>query len=196
MEPYLYHAIKNYDLDRLINILKTGYILPRKMLGEKYRPNRGTKLDLNGESWISLCQKSLYDDTYADIYPSSFEMLVKDNLSVVISPDIEGINYPNFVSYDELGPSAIKSLIRDDSPTRYSTYLDEVQTNIPIPTSKFIAIGYPKEHLEELHERNTKEEIDAIRKVLDEENLSIPVIDSSSYEFADTEEKIKKLVIR
>lgn len=192
MEPYLYHGIRDYNIDRLINILKEGYILPKKMLSENFKVERKNQIDFVGQNWISLAQKSLYDEYYAEVSPSIFDTHVHNHPCIVIDPSIEGIKYPTFLCYDEYGPDYIKSLINDESNTRYSIYTDELQTNIPVPTSKFLAIGYPKEHYIETKKENYQEELGRLRNALLESNLNIPIIDSSYYDFADNKEKIKK----
>ena len=198
MEPYLYHGIRDYNLDRLINILKVGFILPKKMLANKYKVNRENQLDLNGQSWISLCQKSIYDDSLGDISPSSFDEHILNHISVVIEESIDNKTYPSHIIYDYYGPEYIRNLIDDNSDNRYSTYSDEIQTNKPISIKKFIAIGYPKLFLLSKNKKETevKSNIRLIKDTLDEKKLYIPVIDSSYYDFADDQEKIKKYTIR
>ncbi len=194
MEPYLYHGIRDYNLDRLINILKTGYILPKKMLPDEFKVVRNQQFDFNCQSWVSLSQKSLYDDYYEDCNPSSFERFVYNHLCAVIDNNIDGINLVNHIFYDYYGPTGLVNIVSDESEERYSTYMDEVQTRIPVPTDKFLAIGYPLKH----YQRNNKD-LDEIRKellllrsTLDNKNLKIPIVDSSNYDFADTREDIKK----
>lgn len=197
MNPYLYHGIRDYNLSRLINILDTGFILPKKMLPDSFKIDRKDELDLTGKSWISLCQKTLYDDFYKETNPSAFEVDIFNHICAVIDNNIDGLHYTNHLLLDFFGPKYIMSMVKDDSEERYSTYLDEVQTKNPVPTSKFIAIGYPKSFFEE-HDtkRNVTNELDILAKKLKEKNLNIPIVDSSYYDFADDEEQIKKLTIR
>ena len=195
MEPFLYHGIRDYNINRLINILKEGYILPKRMLKDEFKIERKNQIDFTGQNWISLSQKSLYDEYYAEDSPSMFDVHVYNHPCVVIDPSIEGLKYPTFLLYDEYNPDYIKSLIDDNSNERYSVYSDELQTNIPIPTSKFLAIGYPKEHYIEEKKENYKKELEDLKDTLLELNLNIPVVDSSYYDFADTKEKIKEYKI-
>ena len=194
MEPYLYHGIRNYDLDRLINILKTGYILPKKELASQFKVDRTHELDLNGQSWISLCQKSIFDDSVEEISHSSFDSFVYKNLCFVFDYNVDGIVYPNHMIYDFYGPKYIRSLVDDESSTRVSTYSDEVQTSIKIPVSKSIAIGYPKAYLSS-SDCDVASQLMKIRKALCESKLDVPIVDSSYYDFADTKENIKKYTI-
>ena len=96
----------------------------------------------NGDSHISLVQKTLMTDDMYKHFRSSYNELIQGSLCAVISPEIEGIVYPNYFDceYDT------SFIISDDSTERYSYYLDEIQTAVPIPTSKFLAIGYPMTH--------------------------------------------------
>ena len=194
MEPYLYHGIRNYDLDRLINILRTGYVLPKKELSSQFKVDRTNELDLNGQSWISLCQKSLFDDSFDDVSHSSFDSFIHKNLCLVFNFNIDGIVYPNFLVYDFYGSKCIRSLVNDESRNRVSTFSDEVQTSVKIPVSKAIALGYPMDYLSSL-DYDVASQIKEIRKTLCESKLDIPVVDSSYYDFADTKENIKKYTI-
>lgn len=196
MEPYLYHGIGDYNLDRLINILKCGYILPKKMLPDNFKVYRKKQLDLNGISWISLSQKSLYDDYLGEINPSSFDTHIYNHPCIVINPNIEGKVLTSHILYDYYGPDYLKSLLNDESNDRYSTYMDEVQTNIPIPINKFLAVGYPIDYFKNnKSSKEIKSDIEIIKKLIKSAKLDIPIVDSSNYEFADNKEKIKKYTI-
>jgi hypothetical protein len=194
MQPYLYHGIRDYDLNRLINILKTGYILPRKMLPDRFKVERKPQFDFNCQSWISLSQKSLYDDYYGDSNPSAFDNFIYNHLCAVIDNDIEGLNIANHIFYDYYGPDALNNLVSDNSNDRYSTYMDEVQTNIPIPIDKFIAIGYPFNYFvnNNRSKEDLRKELGLIKSLLNCKSFEIPIIDSSFYDFADTKEDIEK----
>ena len=194
MEPYLYHGIRDYDLNRLISILKTGYILPRKMLPDKFQVKRSFRFDFNCQSWISLSQKSLYDDYYEDCNPSAFERYIYNHLCAVIDSDIEDKRIVNHIFYDYYGPESLNNLISDQNKDRYSTYMDEVQTSVPIPIDKFLAIGYPKKYYQsnDKNPEEIKKELQLIRTILDKKAVDLPIIDSSIYDFADTKEDIEK----
>lgn len=198
MEPYLYHGIRDYNLDRLINILKCGFILPKKMLGEQYKIERKDQLDLTGDSWISFCQKSIYDENFAEISPSSFDRHVFNHMCAVVDFPIDNLEYTIHRIYDHYGPEFFKRVVQDNNRTRYSVYSDEVQTDKPVPTSKFLAIGYPREFFlsQDKTEEQVQKELKLIRDCLDEQQLPIPIIDSSHYDFADTMAHIKKYTIR
>lgn len=189
MEPYLYHGIRDHRFDRLINILKTGYIFPKNMLSDKYKIDRSISLDLNGNCWISLGQKSLIDDYYRETCPNSFDDFIYNHLCIVVNPNIEGIRYTNHIWYDSMSHDDIIELISDESIIRYSTLMDEVQTNKPISTRDFIAIGYPQ------NRSNRKKELEELKETLLKQQLPIPVVDSSRYDFADDVSKIKKYTL-
>ncbi len=194
MEPYLYHGIRDYNIKRLINIIKTGYILPKKELHGEYKVERNNELNLNGEKWISLCQKSLFDESFDWISPSSFESFIYKNYCIVFENNIEGLTYTTHMIYDFYGPKAIQELAKDDFKNRVSTYSDEVQTKVKIPMNKSIALGVPKDVLE-LKGIDVKSQLKLIKEALNKFEYDIPIINSSYYDFADDEDKIKKYTI-
>ena len=61
-----------------------------------------------------------------------------------------------------------------------------------------MAIGYPREFFlsQDKTEEQVQKELKLIRDCLDEQQLPIPIIDSSQYDFADTMAQIKKYTIR
>ena len=193
MEPNLFHGIRDYNLYKLINILKCGYILPRKDLEEKYRYKNIDEVDLNGNEWISLSQKSLYDEYMGSLSLSSFYRFSYNHLCFVIKNNFKDIHYTNFIDFDLYGSAFFKSMVKDDSNERYSSFMDEVQTNIPIPRSDFLAIGYPKKAFQE--KCDVKKDLRMIKEILENTNTDIPIVDSSYYDFADNKEKIKKYTI-
>lgn len=192
MEPYLYHGIRDFNLDKIINILKTGYIVKRKDLENKYISKDKNESDFNGENWISLSQKSLYDSYYGSPRLSSFDRFVYNHLCIVIKNNYKNLVYTNFVDFDMYSSSYFKK-IQEEGNERYSTFMDEVQTKENIPISEFIAIGYPTKYFK--YRKDVSSDIELIKNTLNEKKLLIPVIDSSFYDFADTEEKIKKYTL-
>lgn len=196
MKSYYFHSIRNFSVERLIQVLDTGYILPREMMNN---PPSDKNNIFNGNKWISLTQKTLMDDEMSRFYRSSYNELVPGSICLVLEPNVEGITFPNYVDpeFDYYEQTGRKVLFSDDD-TRFSYYLDEVQTNKPIPTSKIIAIGYPLQYKLEKNEEKEKieEEITSIKSALERNDLNIPLIDSSHYDFADDEEKIRTSEIK
>ncbi len=190
MQPYYYHSIRNLNMERLIQILDSGYILPRAMMENK--PSDKNNI-FNGNNWISLTQKTLMDDDMLYEYRSSYDELIPGSICFVIEPNIEGIKFPNYIDPEFGYYYEGKDILFSDGDERFSYYLDEVQTNKPIPTSKMLAVGYPlNRRLNECGIKQVKSEIAFIKSTLERNNLSIPIIDSSEYDFADTEEKIQE----
>ena len=103
------------------------------------------------------------------------------------------ITYTDFIPYDELYNEISRKIISDDNPSRYSDCIDEVQTRHAIPTDKFVAIGYP---FASKDEKSAKKEVGMIRDKLDSKGLSIPILNSSKYDFADDEDCMKLSKIR
>ncbi|MBR1385401.1 MAG: hypothetical protein IJ568_01080 [Bacilli bacterium] len=188
MEPFLYHGIRDYNIDKLINILKVGYVLPNKMLEKEFRNNNKEELSTSGNSWICVTQKSLYDDYYGENCPSTFDLYIYNHPCIVIDNNIKGIKYPTQIVIDFYGREYLEKLIKDDSEERYSPFMDELQTNIPIPKDKFLAIGYPTKYYNGKY-------LSEIEKTLKNANLDIPIVDSSIYEFADSYDNIKKYTL-
>jgi hypothetical protein len=174
-----------------------GYILPKKMLPDEFKVNRSNQLNLNGESWISLSQKTLYDDFYGDINPSSFECHVHNHMCAVIDSNIEDKKIVNHILYDYYGSRYINDLIDDNSEERYSTFMDEVQTRKPVSVTSFLAIGYPLKYYQSCKKdsKEIKKELEYIKEILEIKSLNLPVIDSSYYDFADNKENIEKNTI-
>lgn len=183
IEPYLYHGIKFGGINKLIEIIESGFILPKKMIPGFKKENK-TGLDLNGESWISLSQKSLFDPYYGE-ETCSYELRIYQKPCFVIRNFIEGIRYTNYLNIDEISVETIQSMIKDDSKTRYSTYVDEVQTNVPISMKEVIAIGIPEE-------LSTEQNVERVKRTLEKAKMNVPILDSSKYNFADNEECMKK----
>ena len=192
MEPYLYHGIRDYNLDKLINILKTGYIVKRSNLDDKYNSKNINEIDFNGENYISLSQKSLYDPYYGIPRLSSFDRFIYNHLCFVIKNNFKNLVYTNFADFDMYSSNYFKEILKKDKE-RYSSFMDEVQTNVNISKEDFLAIGYPVKYFK--YRTNIDNEIALIKKNLEEANLKIPIVDSSFYDFADTEEHIKKYTL-
>ncbi len=188
MESYFYHRFRNFNLDTLLRVFDSGFILPRKMIVNGVDDANNI---FNGNSYISLVQKTLMTDDMCRYFRSAYNELIQGNLCVVISSEIDGIVYPNYIDFG-FDDSSVFNNKNDDSPYRYSYYMDEVQTAIPIPISKFIAIGYPIAHFTR---EKTKDEIVndiiTIKKKLNDKKINIPIIDSTNSEFADDEKQIE-----
>ncbi len=200
LEPFLYHGIRGNDIERLINIFNTGYILPKKMLEGDFKVEANWTVDTTGKSWIALSQKVLIDREMLSYLGEdsnnksvAYDNFIENHLCIVIDKDYNSNNlsYPQWLRHSVYGPEEIEAKIKDDSDDRYSPCIDEVQTRKPISIKHFIAIGYPKTYLESKG-IDTEKELKLIRDVLIEHNAFIPVCDSSNYDFADNYECIKK----
>ena len=78
MNNYLYHGVKWWNYDLLVEIIKSGYIMPRCELKEGLVTDQNNIF--NGTKYISLCQKSLYDPREEYLYKSSFDDLTEKDL--------------------------------------------------------------------------------------------------------------------
>lgn len=183
MEPYYFHGFRNCNLETLYKVLECGFILPREDInGIK---ESGTNL-YNGEKWISLCQKSLADDYMARIYSTSYNEMIYNNLCVVIDSNLKGIVDTLYIPSDCFYESMRKQLVYDQNKERYSSFIDEVQTDIPISINDFLAIGYP---LDRFKKEETEQNIKEIEKRLEQTGLNIPILNSSVYDFGDSKEQ-------
>jgi hypothetical protein len=189
MEPYLYHGIKFKNLDVLIEILSTGFILPKSM--QKNAIDDGHNI-FNGDKYISLSQKTLIEDDMRYRARCSFDSCIHNNINIVIS-NFWDIIYPDYVNWDYLSPERARAIKLSEDRHRYSDCMDEVQTDKPVPKSNFIAIGYPTNLRSDPKEAEA--DVKRIYEALERAQLRIPVIDSSHYDFADTEEHIKKYTL-
>lgn len=190
MEPYYFHRFRNYNLERLIQVLESGFILPRSMM--KNPPTDQNNI-FNGTNWISLAQKTLMDDQQCNYFRSSYNELIPGNICVVISPSIDGIVFPDYFDYENVfDDKEREKVFFNDGKERFSYYLDEVQTDVPIPTSKFIAIGYPVSHFKiTKSDKEIAEDIENIKSTMERNKINIPILDSTSYSFADDERHMK-----
>jgi hypothetical protein len=150
----------------------------------------------NGTKYISLSQKSQIDPRFNEEYGNAFAEYIYDKLCIVID-NFNNVIYPNLVDWDYLSPEETKKILFSDSDERRSYYQDEVQTKEMIPSSKFIAIGYPYSYFEyTLGKEKNNEQIEKLREVLKKHNLDIPIVDSTHYDFANTKEKIKEYTLK
>lgn len=194
MEPYFFHGFRDYNIETVYKVLKSGFILPRKMVEDAKTDCNNI---FNGNAWISLSQKSLIDEHVLRRFRVSYGEWIPDHLCAVISPNIEGIVYTDYVEKDEFYGPIRKRVVYDENPRRFSYYLDEIQTNVPISVKDFLAIGYPISYFSTTKSKEEMDkEIEELYRRLDSMELDIPVIDSSSYNFADNKEQIAKSKIK
>jgi len=183
MEPYYFHGFRNCNLETLYKVLECGFILPRKDIKETLENE--TNL-YNGENWISLCQKSLADDFMARRYTTSYDEIIYNNLCVVIDSNLKDVVDTIYIPSDYFYEDMRKKLVYDQSRVRYSSFIDEVQTDEPISIKNFLAIGYP---LNRFKEKETIEHnIEELEKKLEQAGLNIPILNSSMYDFGDSKE--------
>lgn len=194
MEPYFFHGFRDYNVDTVCRVLESGFILPRKMI---VNGTDDINNIFNGNAWISLSQKSVIDPYPRYRMRIAYNEWVHDQLCAVISPNIDGITYTNYIDSDECYKDWREQVVRDDNPYRFSYYFDEVQTNVPIPVEKFLALGYPLSvFLTKKGKDGVKCDLDRICDLLLKKDLDIPIVDSSIYDFADDRQHIVKSKIR
>ena len=194
MSEYIFHGIKFFDFERLHQIIETGYILPRKMMGENM-PDDTYNL-FNGTEYISLSMPSQGSPRLARIFKSAYDRYVFGNLCFIFE-DVPNLVYPLLISEDDIYLEEYRKILRTDEGERYSYFMDEVMTKDKIDISNAVAIGYPKEMINSrIGSDVASKELDSLYNHLDKRNIKLPVIDSTYYDFADTSEDIKKNVLR
>ena len=181
MEEYYAHTIRIKDIDsnleRLEQILKSGYLLSRRNLG----------LDsvedslYNGLDYISLCDLSKNHNGY-----SSYNMYVRNGLSLLLDHNINVIT-PTLLDYSIYTYMDVKNL--DLVHNRYSDFKDEVQVKnrisleylkgLCIPVSMFYAMG---------DSNCLNNYVKRVYELLEKYNYSVPLYNIDSEEVI----KIKK----
>ena len=195
MEPFLYHGLKWNNYNLLFKILKSGYILPRCKIEEGLVTDKNNIF--NGTKYISLCQKSLFDSHMIDIYKSSFDDFIFNKPTLVLKNNNINLIYPeNITLFDKdfMSPQEWGKIIYNDDEHRFSYYLDELQTSDEISLEdNLIAIGIPlKKISKDYSNEEQKDILLRIKSIILEKYNDIPIINSSVYDFADSEELIEK----
>lgn len=193
MEPYLYHGIKWNNYDLMIKILKNGYILPRCMQNEEIKDDFNL---FNGTKYISLSQKTLIEDD-REIYRVAYDNFIYNKPMFVLDYKNIDIIYPNiFTTFDKdmMSVKEWQNMLHNDDEQRYSDYCDEVQTKDKISLKKsLLALGLPMKHLEDNYtNEDIKKFLNNLKRVLEDNKINVPVINSSIYDCADDMEHIKK----
>ena len=190
MEEYLIHSVKWYNFDILMMILESSYILPRCMLKEGIVTD--TNNIFNGTKYISLTQKG-----GADGGRSSYDELVVDNPCLVLKRDNLDLVYPRYVDQHFVTAEEWRKIIFKDDDERHSYYEDELQTKNPISLkSNLVAVGLPVNYLRHNYEGITLEDtLDRVVKILKKNNLDVPIVNSSDYNFADNAKEIERTKI-
>ena len=194
MNDYLFHGIKFFDFERLHQIIEIGYILPRKMMGEN-KPDDTYNL-FNGTEYISLSMPSQGSPRLARIFRSAYDRYIFGNLCFVFE-NVPNLVYPLLLCEDDIYLDEYQKILRTDEGDRYSYFMDEVMTKDKIDITNAIAIGYPKEMIDNrLGSDVAIKELDALYNHLDKKNIKLPVIDSTYYNFAETPEEVKRYTLK
>ena len=189
MEKFLYHAIRFKNMDTLYKIVESGFILPRCMIKGSESFDRNNIF--NGTRYISLTDKTRSEGIESSVFKSSYDDWIVGSLCIVIQ-NLEKVITPTLLDWDNMGPEDVRPLLFKDGPTRYSYFIDEVQTDKRIPTSYFVAIGYPNYHFKyDLGVEGNDRQLQRLKEFLLSHGIDIPIVDSNAYDFADDREKIK-----
>ena len=194
MSDYVFHGIKFLDFERLHQIIDTGYILSRKMMGEN-KPNDTYNL-FNGTEYISLSMPSQGSPRLARIFKNAYNYYIFNNLCIVFG-DVPNIIYPLLMCEEDIYLDEYQKILRSDEGDRFSYFMDEVMVKDKIDLSRAIAIGYPLDNIKgQFNEEKAYKELETLYDHLEKKNINIPVIDSTHYGFADTPEDVKKYTLK
>lgn len=199
MEPYLFHGIRWYNFDILMKIIESGFILPRCQLGKDVVNDKNNIF--NGEKYISLSQKSLNEEGMLGYYKSAYDDYIVGKPCLVLKNKTIKLIFPELLSMfdkDYMSPEEWNKMIFNDDDTRHSYYMDELQTDNPISLKEnLIAVGLPIRNMKKnIGEEETYKIFEKVSKLVKEKGYDVPIIDSSSYSFADNEERINESVIK
>lgn len=192
-------------LNKLEEILSSGYILSRRQMGDT-----NTKIGgWNGIDYISLCDyskrknKPYTDDERLKDY-TAYESYIKDSLSIIfpkksihaITPELKPP-----IAYDWKKVSEM--VILGNHPTkRYSDYPDEVQVKSKISLKKSIGITIPIDKLIDercnytYSEQEILEFLKKIKQLLRKYNLQRSIYDLLTQQEIKNEKDLEKILIK
>ena len=187
MNNYLYHGVKWWNYDLLVEIIKSGYIMPRCMLPKE--ANQDTNNIFNGTKYISLTEKVRLDGER-----SSYEEVIYGNPCFVLKRDYIDLIHPKFIEKEMMTPEDYRKILFSDADERFSYYGDEVQTKDKISLkSNLVAIGLPVYDLDATFDNEGKLRLfGSIKEALLGHDIDVPIVNSSLYDFADDEEAIER----
>lgn len=180
----------DYDiasLTRLKSICQQKAILPRSMSGYQLTGWRGTFSE-NSDDTICLAKSGLIGIT---IRPNGWRFINR-SLSILIDPKIGEDLKQRVRDYKEL---------MKNNPLDTSIAHGEYRVTGEISSLYFIAIAIPFtliknqrfQKIEDYYQERTKE-IEIIRRILDESNISIPIIDTKTHIDLEDLSKRKRLI--
>lgn len=200
MESFLFHGIKWRDYDLLVNIIESGYILPRCMIDYDFSNDKNNIF--NGTKYISLSDKGLVNQGAIDIYWCAYDEFIVDQPSLVLKKDNLKIIHPKIITRhqrDLLSNEEWRAMLYDDdSEERLTYYMDEVQVKEPISIrDNLVAVGIPSDYLNYVLKKDEANElIDRVNSAVKKNGIDVPIVDSCMYSFADNERNIEKHKIK
>ena len=190
MVEYLYHGIKWWDYDLLVKIIESGYLKPRCMLEPGLITDNNNIF--NGTKYLSLTEKVRVDGGR-----SSYDERIWGNPCFVLKRDNLDLIHPRYVEMDFLSDEEQRKILFSDNDERYSYYEDEVQVKDKISLkSNLVAIGLPMYDLDGSHDNDSKLKLFGdIKRALLGNDIDVPIVNSSVFDFADNDEAIEKTKI-
>ncbi len=192
MENFIYHGIKNYNINLLEKILKSGYIKPRCELEELITDHNNI---FNGTDYISLSQKSRYTGYSPEGHVRvSYEEFIFNQVCLVLKPNNINLIIPTLIDLDYLSRDEWNNIKFKNGEKRYTYFEDEVQTkeNINLKNN-LVAIGLPLEYLRYSYSNDQiKLMCDRLHTIMQIQGYDVPILDSSKFSFADDYDRISK----
>ena len=212
LDNYYLHAIDSYGkynpfdieltLNKLEEILSSGYILSRRQMGDT-NPRIG---GWNGLDYISLCDYSRRNNKpyYNDKDYTAYELYIRTSLSFMFSKkSIKAIDTILKPPIENDTNKVCEMITLGNHPTkRYSDYPDEVQVKNKISLKKTEGITIPFDRLidEDCNYVYSTEQIieflKKIKEVLNYYNIKKPIYDLLTQEEIKNEKDLEKILIR
>ena len=169
---YYAHTISTYndfflsDLEKLENIIKSGYVLSRRRLGLNSRDAL-----FNGMDYISLCDLSKEHLAY-----SSYNLYTKRGLSLLFDKKIDVI-VPQYVVINKRSLNDIDKMHELGLSGRFSDFMDEVQVKDELSLDFMRALSLSYDAICESHsEEYIKKYLLAVKEILLDYNYHVPII--------------------
>lgn len=181
MLKYYAHTFSKYygfmltDINRLEEILKSGFVLSRRKLNLPLKDAL-----FNGMDYISLCDLEKEHE-----YNSAYNLYVKSGVSLLFSKDFKVI-HPQIITLDSCHINLEDMVHRLGMNGRYSDLSDEVQVKDSISLDYLKGLLVSLESMKESHsDRYNLDYLRVMKELLLDYNKDVPIIN------LDDEKEIK-----
>lgn len=192
-----YHGVINGLVDK-----KILSILQDREIRSASKRNSVNSVGFNENDFISLCEY-MGEEVYKNYPNNAFSKYIVGNFCFVIADDID-VQKPEFIeNASTMDRFALMKLRIEHPEKRFSDIIDERQAHESVPFDKIVAIGIPYKKMPTVSNLiklsaftyfTPSEYVEFIGEVERQAaSLGIPVVDSSSPEFALTFEENKNV---